>query len=487
MPLMRVLSIVAVLLAVGVGVQGRDVGAPGQGTPFAVSINAQPKRADQYCEQTVTLPASLHGGHVVGFERIKGLAHHIIVSACDYDAAQHQSCAGDQSQCHVPADACRATPARCTNSRIVFVWAHGGEPLRLPAGVGVRVGPGHVGAVHLQVHYGSPASGSTVDHAGVQLFAQPGSPEHDSAVFLMVPPMFTLKPGRAEEIVGGIKCAKSNMHVFAVRVHAHSLGMENSFAVLRPPTGGSGCQPAGEPSEPKGMERVYSYAYSPQNPQSFVPLDKPALVRKGDAVAFKCSYDTHAATHDIRAGSRTRDEMCNVYLMYYPLSDAEFAAEVQKAAGGEGAAAAAAAGSTTPNLVGLDARVNGSAVPVDGNRTMPGMYSIGPYAQRPGAWARAVLPDANTPGAVVVNAAFAARLTPSSTLAVTYLDKGSAATLSVTASKAINTKVQLKGTGNWKTAVFKLGTGASQVAWIELRASGGVVIVHMLELRVEPW
>jgi hypothetical protein len=133
---------------------------------------------------------------------------------------------------------------------------------------------------------------------------------------------------------------------------------------------------------------------------------------------------------------------------------------------------------------GLDARKDGIAAPLVQKQTIKGLYSIGPYYQRFGAWARK-LPAGNTMQ-LKLDEKFARSLDGSkAAINVTYYDhaEGTSFTLQ---SSGVSQTIALSGTGKWMKASVPVNQAAfannGSVALITVSSIGSDVIFHMVEV-----
>ena len=96
---------------------------------------------------------------------------------------------------------------------------------------------------------------------------------------------------------------KQAFTVFAVRVHAHTLG--RAIGVFSRNKTGSD----------NHWNRIIET--SAQRPHAFFPTDKPYQIDKNTELVARCVFDSSATDHTVQVGSTRQHEMCNAYLMYY--------------------------------------------------------------------------------------------------------------------------------------------------------------------------
>jgi hypothetical protein len=136
------------------------------------------------------------------------------------------------------------------------------------------------------------------------------------------------------------------------------------------------------------------------------------------------------------------------------------------------------------DTIGMDARKDGVAAPVVANRTVAGVKSIGPYAERYGAWARK-LPAGKSMG-IKLDSKFVQSLGGAAKVNVTYLDDQAGRSFTVTVDGTAH-KVDLTGSGSWKTESIGLAKAAfaADAEGANVRVAGeggGNVIFHMVEV-----
>ena len=59
----------------------------------------------------------------------------------------------------------------------------------------------------------------------------------------------------------------------------------------------------------------------PQEPQTFHELSDFETIEKGDTLGATCTFDGTRTDRVTRAGHRTEDVMCKLFLMYYQRND----------------------------------------------------------------------------------------------------------------------------------------------------------------------
>jgi len=247
--------------------------------------------------------------YIIGFQpnASMNVAHHMLMYGCEFPGSTKPvwNCgemAKKEGDLEETASVCKAGGP----SQIIYAWARDAPTLRLPEGVGFKVGRNSpIKYIVLQVHY-----------AVVDKFKD-GSTD-DSGVFLH----YTLQPmyKRAGVLLmgtGGVIPAMTTVHMetaclitedkimypFAYRTHTHSLGkVVAGYKVRRDATGKDNWIQLGK--------------RDPLTPQMFYPIENNSTITKGDVVAARCTMQ-NTRTRTTLVGSTNEDEMCNFYLMYY--------------------------------------------------------------------------------------------------------------------------------------------------------------------------
>jgi len=136
------------------------------------------------------------------------------------------------------------------------------------------------------------------------------------------------------------------------------------------------------------------------------------------------------------------------------------------------------------DTVGLDARKDGSPVPLVANRTVAGEQSIGPYNSRFGAWARSI--SSGHTAELQLDSMFAASVNAISgaEVRVTYLDNVVGGAF-VTSFGTQSVTTTLSNSGAWQTIAIPItSTLTSDAAGghIAIRCTSQSVIFHMVEV-----
>ncbi|CAH1796518.1 unnamed protein product [Owenia fusiformis] len=262
-----------------------------------------PPMDDYYVCTSIPVPYT-DEEYVVKFEAqaTGDIAHHMLLFGCDAPASsqEHWECG----------NTCKG------ESKIMFAWARNAAPKELPKDVGFRIG-GSSGVKHLvlQVHYASKfkgnkdssAEGRAGDRSGFTLSVTPQRQKYLAGIYLLLAYMFSV-PGNTPVYHVDMSCrfkGTQDIHPFAFRPHAHTLGRVIS----------------GYKIDPKTREWDMLGKGNPQWPQAFYPMDGVKTIHPGDDVVGRCTFNSTGRSRATNVGATHNDEMCNFYMMYY--TDAE--------------------------------------------------------------------------------------------------------------------------------------------------------------------
>ncbi|KAH9424997.1 hypothetical protein DERP_009222 [Dermatophagoides pteronyssinus] len=192
-------------------------------------------------------------------------------------------------------------------SQIVYSWAMDAPALKLPKGVGFKVGHGSdINYLVLQVHYAHVhrfRNGDT-DHSGITLRMLPqDTQEIDRLAGVLLLATGGMIQSHSLDYFDSACRMNENIiiHPFAFRTHTHKLGkVVTGYRIDR--NNNHQWQLIG-----KG---------NPQLPQMFYPIHEKISIRPGDMVVARCTMYNNQS-HPVQIGSTGDDEMCNFYIMYY--------------------------------------------------------------------------------------------------------------------------------------------------------------------------
>ncbi|KAI2808094.1 hypothetical protein BLOT_006036 [Blomia tropicalis] len=199
----------------------------------------------------------------------KETAHHILIYGCEFPGYNER-------------DTPRAvwdSPICNGQSQIVYSWAMDAPPLKMPNGVGFKVGRDtKIGYLVLQVHYAHVhrfINGET-DHSGITLRMLP---QDNNEINKLAGVLLMATDGRIlSKTTEHFEAACPNdepieIYPFAFRTHTHKLGLVVSGYLIDGNT---------EKWELIGKG-------DPQKPQMFYPINKSLKINQGDWVAARCT------------------------------------------------------------------------------------------------------------------------------------------------------------------------------------------------------
>ncbi|XP_066271867.1 peptidyl-glycine alpha-amidating monooxygenase-like [Branchiostoma lanceolatum] len=232
-------------------------------------------------------------------------AHHMILFGCQTPWTLRK----DVWDCGSMRDSCR------DGGQIMYAWARDAPPTHIPQDVGFRIG-GESGMDHLvlQVHYAHGfKDGADLDHSGLSLHMTYRPQKFIAGMFLLASGYAHI-PAHSKGVTVDLACGYDDpveIHPFAFRTHAHTLGRVISGYVVR-----------------NGHEWIELGRGNPQWPQAFYPMAnaKEKVIWSTDIVAARCVFDAESRDDDTFIGATSSDEMCNFYMMYYtdPVRGATF-------------------------------------------------------------------------------------------------------------------------------------------------------------------
>ncbi|KAG0432477.1 hypothetical protein HPB47_020814, partial [Ixodes persulcatus] len=258
----------------------------------------EPRKAgDHYC---TAFDLSYEEAYIVSLEpRLDGdKAHHMLLIGCenifDRDHLSPGSWNCDRNNV-------------CENPTVLYGWARNAPTTRLPPDVGFQVGrKTPVRYLLLQVHYSTRLPPGQNDSSGLKIQIDVRPQRFLAGIHVLYAKDQSIPPGQYSYAVN-VNCRahlEGSLFVFAYRVHTHQLG-----------------------------QAVTAYAYHASNgtwttlargnphwPQAFYPMNQTVIVKPGDVLASRCTYNTVGRSKPTEIGPRAEQEMCNLYLMYYALS-----------------------------------------------------------------------------------------------------------------------------------------------------------------------
>ena len=200
---------------------------------------------------------------------------------------------------------------------IVAAWGLGGESFHFPKDAGYPVGQEHGGSTYymFEVHYENPGRHPNIaDNSGLELLLTPNLRPHDSSMLTvghdvsslhLVPPgqlSFTTVAHCPSQCSGSLP--EEGITVFAGLPHTHLLGVKVKLRHIR---NGAELPTAFQDSH-------YDFNYQTMRKFEFHMLP-------GDHLITECVYDSTSTESYTRGGLSVNNEMCMVFLHYFPATD----------------------------------------------------------------------------------------------------------------------------------------------------------------------
>ncbi|XP_041041887.1 peptidyl-glycine alpha-amidating monooxygenase A isoform X3 [Carcharodon carcharias] len=252
-----------------------------------------PVMSDSYFCTFVPVPPG-QKSYIVDFKPHASMetAHHMLLFGCSMPATNEDywDCGGRYGTC-------------LDEAKIMYAWARNAPPTRLPADVGFRVGGNtDINYIVLQVHYGDVTAfrDNHKDCSGVTLQMTFLQQPLIAGIYLLLSDDTVIPPG--EKVVNAdIACLykQTTIHPFAFRTHTHQLGQVVSGYRVR-----------------DGKWTLIG-RQSPQLPQAFYHMENSMDIKYGDTITARCVFSGRGRTTVTRIGRTSKDEMCNLYIMYY--------------------------------------------------------------------------------------------------------------------------------------------------------------------------
>jgi hypothetical protein len=217
----------------------------------------------------------------------KNIIHHLVLLQAD------QSVSSTPTPC----------PSTSPDWRIVYGWAPGAGNFEFPPDVGYP----QDATTHyvMQVHYNNIAHRSgQQDSSGFDFCTTNQLRPNDADVLEFGPLSFQLPPRSTTDLTCDVQMPEMTppgLHVFSAIPHMHKLGAAISTTKL-----GQG----GDPDQDMGSRSTWDF----QN-QYYIPVG--ATLGPNDTVRTRCVWNNPGDT-TVSFGSRTEDEMCFGFTMYWP-------------------------------------------------------------------------------------------------------------------------------------------------------------------------
>lgn len=199
-----------------------------------------------------------------------------------------------------------STPTPCDgggiDGRVLSVWAPGGKTTELPPEAGFPL----EGTAHfvVQLHYSNiKGLDGQRDSTGFDICTTTELRPNDADIFVFGTEDINIPPHGSLDVTCDYQFPQDmgTISVISVMPHMHILGKHLSSNTV-----------PGDGGEPSNL----GFA-DPWNFDNQIWYDKDAILRGGDTVRTRCAWDNPGGSA-VTMGSRTLDEMCYNFVMYYP-------------------------------------------------------------------------------------------------------------------------------------------------------------------------
>lgn len=295
----------------------------------------RPDHAEQYLCMAHRVKRDPMGQFIVGFNP-QGDAHrvhHMLMYGCErpgifqrdspnfvWDCSEMQTSSLDEANALQGSSFEEGPVCQPGKQQILYGWALDAPALKLPDGVGFKIGGSDSGIefLVLQVHYGHydmfKKLPSLTDNSGLILDVRQN--DHNSGISRRAGVLLLMSLGFVPQGMSKheIWCEIEDdieIHPFRFRVHTHKMGTRVRGAKIHSHHLGS------DLSGYEIDETSLIGEGNPQDPQMFYPIrDTNMTLSKGDKVYATCEFNNDKG-HVVRIGQTGDDEMCNFYMMYW--------------------------------------------------------------------------------------------------------------------------------------------------------------------------
>lgn len=314
------------------------------GEQLAINMpDVRPDHAEQYLCVSKRVPFTPADQYIVGFNPRGDTSrvHHMLLYGCQYpgvllrdtpdvvwDCGRMHANDNDDAMNSNQIGSYDNGPVCAGYQQILYGWALDAPSLKLPDGVGFKVGTPDSGInfLVLQVHYGHhmafARAPAITDNSGLLLDVARSGVTKRAGILLLVSLGFVAE-GKSKHEIWCEMHENIEMHPFRYRVHTHKLGTRVMGARLTPAMHRFAPQNrlssnSSSGDDDDGVQRdVVIGVGDPQQPQMFYPVtDDGIVIRRGDTVYAHCEYDNDKG-HIVDMGDTGEDEMCNFYMMYW--------------------------------------------------------------------------------------------------------------------------------------------------------------------------
>ncbi|XP_067421788.1 putative DBH-like monooxygenase protein 2 [Emydura macquarii macquarii] len=273
-----------------------------------------PVEETTYACTFIPLPIVKQKHHIYKFEPITTthqntlMAHHILVYACGNGSVLPTGI----SDCY------GADPDFALCSQVIVGWAIGGETHQFPNEAAISIGtPMDPQYIRLEIHYSNfDLIPGLIDNSGIRLYYTPELRPYDMGVLqtgVFTFPVHFIPPGADSYKSYGL-CKSSqfdemngtpvpDMKVIGFLLHTHLAGRGVKAVQYR----------NGEQVRIICEDNKYDFSL-----QETRDLKEAITIKTGDEILVECNFQTLDRTEITFSGPSTLNEMCLVFLFYYP-------------------------------------------------------------------------------------------------------------------------------------------------------------------------
>eukprot|EP00479_Gromia_sphaerica_P006051 TRINITY_DN171_c0_g2_i2.p1 TRINITY_DN171_c0_g2~~TRINITY_DN171_c0_g2_i2.p1 ORF type:complete len:404 (-),score=93.92 TRINITY_DN171_c0_g2_i2:155-1366(-) len=201
---------------------------------------------------------------------------------------------------------------QCNLGLVLTGWAVGGQDQHLPSNVGFPLSFENRHML-IEIHYDNPTLNPNIfDSSGIRLWVTDDLRPIDAGVAYVGHMVFNMDiPAREEAFEHKGICSsfctsglpREGVQIFSTNFHAHLASTQMHLQHLR----------NGRELEPIATDRYYDFNYQQSH------ATKPEVtIMPGDELVISCTYNTMDRNATTPAGIATYEEMCRVFIAYYP-------------------------------------------------------------------------------------------------------------------------------------------------------------------------
>ncbi|KAM9324561.1 putative DBH-like monooxygenase protein 2 [Gastrophryne carolinensis] len=281
---------------------------------FKITDFLIPDHDTTYACTFIPMPNVTTKHHIIKYTTIVdpdsiGIVHHILIYGCGNDidfSSDIGDCYGNDPRY-----------ARCMNS--LFGWAVGGEDVDMPQNMGVPIGTDEDPKyIRLEIHYSNfDLKKGILDSSGIRIYYTPQLREHDAGILMTG--IFTFP---AQFIPPGSQMFRNyglcNTHMFPAAVGHPVEDLTVETFLLHGHLTVHGMRVMhyrnGTLIGSLGEDKRYDFSF-----QQVRHLPKPVTVKVGDQIVLECAHKSLDREIVTFGGPSTINEMCVVFLFYYPV------------------------------------------------------------------------------------------------------------------------------------------------------------------------